>query len=116
MRRILRYFMVLFLTFFAFEAFAQTQVWRDIYEAKKKDTIYGIAKKYDLTLEELIKANPEMNSASFKLKKGDKVFIPTGTTMLKSGDRMILFASTELMREAMDMFSGGSPRGEGGTE
>lgn len=50
------------------------------------------------------------------LKRGDKVFIPTGTTMLKSGDRMILFASTELMREAMDMFSGGSPRGEGGPE
>lgn len=76
MRQFLRYYILIFLAFFSIEAFTQTQVWRDIYEAKKKDTIYGIAKKYDLTIEELIKANPEMNSADYKLKKGDKVFIP----------------------------------------
>lgn len=56
--------------------FAQTTVWRDIYKVKKKDTIYGIATSYGLTVDQLMNANPEMRQADFKLKKGDTVFIP----------------------------------------
>lgn len=76
MRQFLSYYILIIIAFLSIDSFAQTQVWREIYEAKKKDTIYGIAKKYDLTIEELIKANPEMNASDYKLKKGAKVFIP----------------------------------------
>ena len=55
---------------------AQTTVWRDIYTVKKKDTIYGIATSYGLTVEQLTAANPEFRDPDFKLKKGSTVFIP----------------------------------------
>lgn len=55
---------------------AQTNVWRDIYKVKKKDTIYGIASSYGLTVEDLMNANPEFKAPDFKLKKGISVFIP----------------------------------------
>ena len=48
MQYILRYFSLLLISFFAFEVMAQVNVWRDIYEVKKKDTIFGIARKYDI--------------------------------------------------------------------
>ena len=56
--------------------FAQTTQWRDIYTAKKKDTVFGIAKKYNLSIEELKEANPAMKAEDYKLKKGETVFIP----------------------------------------
>ena len=47
-----------------------------MYQVKKKDTLFGIAKNFGLTLEELINANPEMKVAGYELKKGDYIFIP----------------------------------------
>ena len=70
---------LLLLTLFCLSAHnvsAQTNKWRDIYTVKKKDTIYGIAKAYGISIEELKAANPEMNAEGFNLKKGDFVFIP----------------------------------------
>ncbi len=64
------------LSFFAVEVMAQSNVWRDIYKVKKKDTIYGIAHSYGLTVDELVAANPEMKADDYKLKKGTMVFIP----------------------------------------
>ena len=55
---------------------AQTTQWQDVYKAKKKDTVYGIAKRYGLTTEELEAANPDMKKEGYQLKKGDFVFIP----------------------------------------
>lgn len=55
---------------------AQTQKWQDLYKVKKKDTIYGIAKKYDITIDELMRANPDMQKADYVLKKGDQLLIP----------------------------------------
>ncbi len=59
---------------------AQVHQWRDIYKVKKKDTLYGIAQSYGLTVDDLIAANPEMGADGFTLKKGDVVFIPYVTT------------------------------------
>lgn len=61
---------------------AQVTKWRDMYKVKKKDTMYGIAKKYNITIDELKKANPDMTMPGYELKKGDYIFIPysTGTT------------------------------------
>ena len=62
--------------FLSTAVFAQTTQWRDIYTAKKKDTVFGIAKKYNLSIEELKEANPAMKAEDYKLKKGETVFIP----------------------------------------
>ena len=76
MRRKLRYFLLFLGLTFCFEGFAQTNKWRDIYTVKKKDTVFGIANKYGLTLPELMDANPEMKKEGYMLKKGDTLFIP----------------------------------------
>ncbi len=55
---------------------AQSNKWRDIHTVKKKETIFSISRDYGLTIEELVKANPEMRADGYKLKKGSTVFIP----------------------------------------
>ena len=76
MRRTTTYLLLLALVAFVLPVNAQTNKWRDIYTAKKKDTIYGIAKNYGITIDELKEANPEMKAEGYNLKKGDFVFIP----------------------------------------
>ncbi|UKK73944.1 LysM peptidoglycan-binding domain-containing protein [Segatella bryantii] len=39
---------------------AQTTNWREVYKVKKKDTIYGIANQFGISIPDLVKANPEM--------------------------------------------------------
>ena len=56
-------------------AWAQGQ-WREIHKVKKKETIFGIARDYGITMEQLKEANPEMKDPDYKLKKGDFIFIP----------------------------------------
>ena len=75
-KAIIRYLLVLFVSFLCIPADAQNLKWRDMYQVKKKDTLFGIAKNFGLTLEELINANPEMKVAGYELKKGDYIFIP----------------------------------------
>ena len=49
---------------------------REMHKVKKKETIFGIARQYGLTVQDIIKANPEMNNPGFELKKGDFIVIP----------------------------------------
>ena len=59
------------------QAWAQTSpTWREMHKVKKKETVYGIAKQYGITEEELRNANPEMKNEGYQLKKGDYIFIP----------------------------------------
>lgn len=76
MKMFLRYALVVFASLFCFQCFAQTQNWREKYQVKKKDTLYGIAKKYNISVDALIEANPEMKVDGFELKKGSYVCIP----------------------------------------
>lgn len=62
--------------FFAENVVAQTGKWREIHKVKRKETIFGIARDNGLTVDELIKANPEMTEPGYELKKGDFIFIP----------------------------------------
>lgn len=58
---------------------AVAQVSTDVltrHKVKKSETIFGIAKKYGVTINDLIKANPEMNTPGYELKKGDFIVIP----------------------------------------
>lgn len=60
-------------------AWGQAAALQKRYKVKKKDTIYGIAHKYDLTIDELLSANPEMRAEGYALKAGDYVLIPYPT-------------------------------------
>jgi len=55
---------------------AQTNKWQDIHRVKKGETIFGIAREYNISLQELIDANPDMKQEGYELKKGDWVFVP----------------------------------------
>lgn len=46
-----------------------------VYEIKKGESVYGIAKRYDWNLEELLRLNPD---ASGSMQKGDILYYPTG--------------------------------------
>lgn len=76
MKYAFRHLMTVMLLLLATAMVAQTTQWQDVYKVKKKDTVYGIAKKYGITVEELMTANPEISGEDFKLKKGDKLYIP----------------------------------------
>ena len=57
-------------------AFCQTQKWREIHKVKKKETIFGIARQYGITIQDLVDANPEMNTPGYELKKDSYICIP----------------------------------------
>ena len=76
MRQKMRYFIMILGLMLSLGIFAQTTKWRDIYTVKKKDTVFGIANKYGLTLPELMDANPEMKKEGYMLQKGATLFIP----------------------------------------
>ena len=78
MRRNIRYFLLMMGLLLCTGVFAQTTKWRDIYTVKKKDTIFGIANKYGISLPELMEANPEMKQEGYMLQKGATLFIPYG--------------------------------------
>ena len=76
MTRYIRLFLCLCALVLATAAAGQTTKWQDLYKVKKKDTIYGIAKKFNITIDELLRANPDMQKADYTLKKGDQLLIP----------------------------------------
>ena len=77
MKRITRYFLLLALFSINVEtALAQVQNYKELHQVKRKETIFGIARDNGLTIEELIKANPEMNTPGYELKKGEYIKIP----------------------------------------
>jgi len=59
---------------------AQTAKYREMHKVKRKETVFGIARDYGLTVQELINANPDMNKPGYELRKGDYIFIPYPST------------------------------------
>lgn len=77
MKLTFRYILLLLIVFLALEnVLAQNVEIREIHKVKRKETIFGIAKLYGISIEELMTANPEMHSPGYELKKGDKLNIP----------------------------------------
>lgn len=78
MARVLRYFWVFVLLFIAVGTISAqvTESIRGLHKVKKKETIFGISRMYEITIEELINANPEMKEPGYELKKGDVIRIP----------------------------------------
>lgn len=86
MNKSLRRFLLLLLLCFTLPSLAQlTNVIENMYKVKKKDTMFSIAKKNGITVEELIEANPEMKNADYVLKKGEFIFIPKAGKKTTSG-------------------------------
>lgn len=84
MRKFLSVILLVVSVLFALEASAQTSNVREKYKVKKQDTLYGIAKKYEISVDALIEANPEMKVDGYQLKKGDIVAIPFATAKTKA--------------------------------
>ncbi len=76
MNLITKYLVLLALLLISEDLMAQNTQWRDVHKVKRKETIYGIARDYGITVDELIRANPEMASPDYVLKKGSFVCIP----------------------------------------
>ena len=69
--------MLLVLTFsYSIVSAQQTSTIRGQHNVKKKETIFGISRMYGITISELIKANPEMNTPGYELQKGAVLNIP----------------------------------------
>ena len=86
MTRLLRYFLLTTLLAFTVSSVSaqQTSTIRGQHKVKKKETIFGISREYGLTIEELIKANPEMNEPGYELKKGMILNIPFSKDSLEA--------------------------------
>ncbi len=98
---LLRYILLPVLLFVCSIGTAQTGAWKDLYKAKKKDTVYGIAHKYGITVEQLVAANPKMQQEGYLLKKGDIVFIP----FAPSQNTVVSNIQTILIEEHVDIRS-----------
>lgn len=85
MKRFSRYFLVLMVALIGFSVYAEAQnaKWREMHKVKKKETIFGIAREYGLTIDELINANPDMKKPGYELKKDDYIVIPYPSATVK---------------------------------
>ena len=71
----LKYILFLILIIlFQGSSFAQTTV---THKVKKHETIFGIAREYGITIDQLIDANPVMRTSGYELRKGDVINIPS---------------------------------------
>jgi ABC-type branched-subunit amino acid transport system substrate-binding protein len=64
----------------------QSSAIRGQHKVKKKETVFGISREYGLTIEELIKANPEMNTPGYELKKGMILNIPYSKAEMEAAE------------------------------
>lgn len=78
MKQIWRYLLLFSVcSLMAETALSQSQVFKDLHEVKRKETIFGIAQDNGLTVQEsLLDANPEMNTPGYELKVGAVIKIP----------------------------------------
>lgn len=80
MRRITFCFILSALIFLCGNTAAQQVTPSSTHKVKRSETIFGIARKYGITVDELIKANPDMSMPGYELKKGDYIIIPARTS------------------------------------
>ena len=78
MIRLLRYFLLFVMLFVAVGVVSaqEDESIRGLHKVKRKETIFGISRMYDLSIEELLEANPEMKAPGYELKKGTVLKIP----------------------------------------
>lgn len=62
---------------------------RVMHKVKRKETLWGIAHQYGITVEELLKANPDIDGADGKLKKGSFLCIPHPAAEVKKVEKAV---------------------------
>lgn len=71
-----KYIILILLALFSFSIGVDAQQWQAVHKVKKRETIFGIARDYNISIEQLIAANPEMQQPGYELKKGAVINIP----------------------------------------
>ncbi|EJW93009.1 LysM domain protein, partial [gut metagenome] len=57
-------------------ASGQAHQWQDLHKVKRGETLFGIAKEYNVTIQQIIDANPEMKAEGYELQKGAWIAVP----------------------------------------
>lgn len=86
MTRVFRYFMLFVMLFITagIVSAQESESIRGLHKVKRKETIFGISRMYDLTVDELLNANPEMKEPGYELKKGTYLTIPFPSNAVKT--------------------------------
>ena len=102
MTRLMRYLLLTTVMAFAFGSVsAQQKVpLQGQHKVQKKETIFGISRSYNLTVEELVKANPELGASGFKLKKGMLLNIPYPQSVLDAQEEERAAQARKVAEEA----------------
>lgn len=100
-----RAFTIIAITLLFFAAQANAQKILHVHKTEKQETIFGIAKQYGVTIEELANANPEMRKPNFTLKKGMMINIPEhdpakGSTIMPVDNTIVPSVSTQKKQES----------------
>ena len=101
MKQMMRYFLLLTAASFITETALAQQVFKDLHEVKRKETIFGIARDNGITVQELLDANPEMKAPGYELKKGDVIKIPFAKGQ-EPKDNVDVMAETPVKTKAVD--------------
>lgn len=78
---------------------------REMHKVKRRETVYSISRKYGITEEELLAANPELEGKD-KIKRGKMLCIPYPATQPQQPDQRPTIPSNE------ELFSENAPRNE----
>ena len=86
MMSVFRYFMLFVMLFITVGIVSaqESESIRGLHKVKRKETIFGISRMYDLTIDELLNANPEMKEPGYELKKGTELRIPFPSNAVKT--------------------------------
>ena len=85
-----------FASLLCLHASGQAPQWQDLHKVKRGETLFGIAKEYNVTIQQIIDANPEMKKEGYELQKGAWIVVPFG----KKGDKRRGTASPQAAPQA----------------
>lgn len=92
--------MAVFASVLCLHANGQAQQWQDVHKVKRGETIFGIAKEYNVTIQQLIDANPQMKKEGYELKRGEWVAVPFGLNGDKKRSEVVLSAAKPTAKSA----------------
>lgn len=58
-----------FASLLCLHASGQAPQWQDLHKVKRGETLFGIAKEYNVTIQQIIDANPEMKRRAMSCRK-----------------------------------------------
>lgn len=111
MTRVFRYFMLFVMLFITIGIVSaqESESIRGLHKVKRKETIFGISRMYDLTIEELLNANPEMKEADYELKKGDILKIPFPSNAGKAGQPVQASSANQQQNQPVNNMAPAAP-------